>query len=144
MVDKTKKSEAIYTALEENISVFLMGALIYTVLEIAFRGYSHWTMSLTGGICCLSMYLVYIKLPWLRVWQKCIIGTLIITFWEFNVGCIVNLFFGWNIWDYSQHPFNIMGQVCLLFSLIWVFLALPVSYFAELLHKCYFKNNCCK
>ena len=29
-----------------------------------------------------------------------------------------------NIWDYSDLPFNLMGQICLLFSVFWFFLSI--------------------
>ena len=131
----------LYNKTEEFVTVFLFGALLYTLLEIGFRGYSHWTMSITGGICCLSLYLLYIKLPNLKWWQKCFFGAMIITFWEFNVGCIVNLFLGWNVWDYSMNHFNLFGQVCLSFSIMWFFLCIPVIYSTKLLKNGYFKHN---
>ena len=42
---------------------------------------------------------------------------------RFKCGVIVNIWLGWNIWDYSNTPFNILGQVCLPFALIWFVLA---------------------
>ena len=38
-------------------------------------------------------------------------------------GCIVNLWLGWDVWDYSGMPGNILGQVCPRYFLLW----LPVS-----------------
>ena len=38
---------------------------------------------------------------------------------------IVNIILQWNVWDYSNVPFNVMGQICLPFSIIWFFLSLP-------------------
>lgn len=35
-------------------------------------------------------------------------------------GCIVNLWLGWNVWDYSTMPGNFMGQICPQFTLLWV------------------------
>ena len=141
MYSKISITEHIYCGLEEKISVFLVGAFLYTAMEIAFRGHSHWSMSITGGICCLSLYILYIKLPALKLWQRCLLGALIITFWEFNVGCVVNLLLGWNVWDYSMHPFNVLGQICLLFTAMWFFLSMPVSYFAGRVHHNYFKKD---
>ena len=48
------------------------------------------------------------------------IGSAIVTALEFATGCIVNLWLGWDVWDYSNLPFNILGQICLPFSLLWV------------------------
>jgi len=37
----------------------------------------------------------------------------------------VNIVLGWEVWDYSQLPLNIMGQVCLLYSGMWFFISMP-------------------
>lgn len=34
-------------------------------------------------------------------------------------------------WDYSALPWNLQGRVCLIFSLFWGFLALPLVYWVE-------------
>ena len=39
---------------------------------------------------------------------------------EFSTGCLVNLRLGWNVWDYSNLPFNLFGQVCLPFALMFL------------------------
>ena len=57
---------------------------------------------------------------------KAACGALVITLYEFAVGLIVNLWYHWNIWDYSQMPGNVLGQICPLFTLIWFFLCLGI------------------
>ena len=38
----------------ERASLFLLGGGAYAALELAWRGTTHWTMFLTGGVClCL-------------------------------------------------------------------------------------------
>ena len=49
-----------------------------------------------------------------------LIGGAIITVVEFVSGCIINLWLGWNVWDYSHIPLNILGQICLPFFFAWV------------------------
>jgi uncharacterized membrane protein len=39
-------------------------------------------------------------------------------------GIIVNLAFKWGVWDYSQMPYNFMGQICLLYFNLWFLLSL--------------------
>ena len=51
-----------------------------------------------------------------------ILGTLIITVYEFMTGLVVNLIFHLQVWDYSDMPFNLKGQVCLPFMFVWFFL----------------------
>ncbi|HCM14273.1 MAG TPA: hypothetical protein DHW85_13950 [Lachnospiraceae bacterium] len=49
----------------------------------------------------------------------------IITAVEFLVGLVVNVWLKLNVWDYSNLPYNIMGQVCLIYTNVWFFLSLP-------------------
>ena len=63
-------------------------------------------------------------MPWdMPLWQQMLIGTAIITGLEFVTGCIVNLWLGWNVWDYSNVPLNVFGQICLPYILLWA----PIS-----------------
>lgn len=57
------------------------------------------------------------------LWEQCIFGSFIITAVEFLSGCVINLWLGWDVWDYSNLPFNVLGQVCLPFMALWVFLS---------------------
>lgn len=116
-------------------TAFAVGAVIYTFLEIAFRGYTHWTMTLTGGFCLVIIYLINDVFAYAPMPVKCLMGALIITVTEFIVGCIVNLGFHQNVWDYSGLRFNIMGQVCLYFTIIWYFLSIPAFYICSVISK---------
>jgi uncharacterized membrane protein len=51
------------------------------------------------------------------------IGAAIITALEFVAGVVLNVWLGLGIWDYSAMPFNVLGQICLPFTLAWVPLA---------------------
>ena len=102
-----------------------LGGLLYIGLEFVWRGYSHWTMFVLGGICFVLIGAVNEVIPWcMQLWKQIFIGVLIITGSEFLVGCIVNLWLGWNVWDYSGLPGNILGQICILYILLWLPVAL--------------------
>lgn len=106
-------------------ALYFIGGFVYVGLELLWRGYSHYTMFIVGGICFLivgSMNEVINK-PMSLLLQGCV-GSVIITLVEFITGCIVNLHLGWNVWDYSDMPLNILGQVCLPFMLLWVAIAI--------------------
>lgn len=48
----------------ERASLFLLGGGAYAALELAWRGTTHWTMFLTGGVClCLLQALADRPLP---------------------------------------------------------------------------------
>ena len=101
-----------------------IGGLMYVLIELAFRGRSHWTMFLVGGLCFWLIGLINEVLPWeMPLWKQCIIGAVIVTVVEFLAGCIINLLLGWDVWDYSNMPFNVLGQICLPFSLLWILLS---------------------
>ncbi len=109
-----------------NAAMFTLGAAAYPVVELLWRGHTHWAMSLTGGICTLAIHLLNGRMSKRSLTARCGMGCAVITLAEFAVGCVVNRLLGWNVWDYSNVPFNIMGQVCLLYSAFWFLLSIPV------------------
>lgn len=105
----------------KNFVLGVLGGLLYVGIEILWRGYSHWTMFLLGGICFVCLGTINEIIPWcMPLWKQVLIGTAIITVAEFVVGCVVNLLLGWNVWDYSAAPFNLMGQICLPYIVLWI------------------------
>ena len=101
-----------------------IGGFLYVMIELVFRGRTHWTMFLVGGLCFWLIGLINEIIPWeMLLWKQCIVGAVIVTTVEFISGCIINLGLGWNVWDYSNMPLNFLGQVCLPFSLLWVLLS---------------------
>lgn len=102
-----------------------IGGLLYILCELVFRGYTHWSMFLVGGICFVLIGAINELIPWeMPIWQQAIIGAAIVTSIEFIFGCIINIWLGWHVWDYSDLPFNAFGQVCLLFTGIWIFISI--------------------
>lgn len=108
--------------------VFLAGCFVYSFLEVASRGYTHWTMTLLGGVLLTILFEMFTRLKSTALWQKCLIGSLLITSAEFTVGVAVNIILDWNVWDYSDMPLNILGQICLPFSILWFFLCIPAGF----------------
>ena len=106
--------------------LFLIGGGIYYLLEVLWRGYSHWTMFILGGLCFVIMGLLNeYKFSWNdSLIKQSIISACIITVFEFITGCIVNLWLGLHVWDYSELPCNLMGQICLYFFFVWILLSM--------------------
>lgn len=101
-----------------------IGGLMYICCELFFRGYSHWTMFIVGGICFFLIGAINEWIPWeMPLWQQAIIGAVIVTAVEFVSGCVINIWLGWAVWDYSDIPFNILGQICLPFFFVWMALS---------------------
>ena len=106
--------------------LFIIFGTLYYFIEIVWRGYSHWTMWLLGATLGVliggineffteDMSLLY----------QGIISAICITVFEFVVGLIVNVWLGWNVWDYSQMKYQLMGQISLVYSCLWLLLSIP-------------------
>lgn len=105
--------------------LFFLGAVIYMLMELIWRQRTHWTMGILGGICFIELGLINEIIPWdMQLSIQALIGTVLITINEFISGLIINVWLGWNVWDYSNLPFNIMGQICIPFCIIWIFVAI--------------------
>lgn len=106
--------------------LFIIGGALYALLEICWRGYTHWTMMVLGGVLFLLIGgLNEVALTWeTPLILQGIYGAAITTAAELLAGVILNIYLGLGIWDYSQMPFNLLGQICLPFSLLWVALSI--------------------
>lgn len=122
-----QKERGTFMKLAQYTFAFLMGYFIYSLIEIINRGYTHWTMSLTGGLVLALLYAVNSRRAMTLI-RSCFAGAVIITTLEFAVGVFDNLIMRWNVWDYSDMPMNLLGQICLPFSAIWFILCIP-AYF---------------
>lgn len=102
----------------------LCGGCVYFLIEMAWRGHSHWTMAVLGGVCFVLIGDINEFIPWnMPLVLQGAIGSGIVTLLELVSGIILNLWLGLGIWDYSDMPFNFLGQICLPFSLLWVALS---------------------
>lgn len=103
------------------IALLLIGGAIYFCIEILWRGYSHVSMFLLGGTCFVLLGLINEFLSWNMglLWQS-LIGAGIVTLLELITGLIVNIHLGLNVWDYSNLPLNFMGQISVVYGLLWI------------------------
>lgn len=107
------------------VVLFCVGGGTYILIEIIYRylmgkPHTHWSMFILGGLAFLIIGRINEHVSWeVPFWLQVIIGTCAVLILEFLFGCVLNLWLGLAIWDYSNLPFNILGQVCLPFALIW-------------------------
>lgn len=116
------------------IVCFILGGAVYVGLEFLWRGRSHISMFISGGLAFALLDGIFSKYT-LPLLLKCAIGAAIITSLEFAAGYIVNIRMGLNVWDYSERPLNLYGQICPEFSLLWAGLTVPISYLSQFLHQ---------
>ena len=118
----------LYTLWQESV-IFYLGGMFYCGVELLWRGWTHGSMFLLGAVC---FYLVgSLDRRWhLPVLAQMLLGAVIVTFCEFWTGVLVNEVMQLNVWDYSDAPMNLMGQICLPFTLFWFALS-GVAIFLE-------------
>ena len=102
------------------------GGTVYFLLEVAYKtatGHPErisWTMLVLAIILCIPVERAGYQLPWdCPLWLQAAVCAALVTLVEFCAGCVLNLWIGLDIWDYSDIPFNLLGQICLPFSLVW-------------------------
>lgn len=121
--------------IKQDTFLLTLGGIAYGIIELLWRQRTHWSMILTGGVCFLTLFKIFNKATHLTLPRKCLIGSTVITAVELFVGCFVNLHLNLAVWDYSNLPLNLWGQVSLLYSVLWGFLTIPISFICNKVKK---------
>lgn len=122
--------------MKKYIFLFLCGGFVYCMLEILTRGFSHISMLVAGGLSFVIVGSICELLDKkISIWLMMFFGMVVITVIEYISGLIVNKYLHLNVWDYSMYSFNIDGQVCLWFSLIWYALSYVIIKVYHILYK---------
>ena len=120
------------------IRVYFLGGALYGLIELLWRGKTHWSMVLTGGAVLLILMKVNKSFYASPLILRCLIGSALITAVELTVGCIVNLRWQLAVWDYSSMSLDFLGQICPLYSCLWFFLCIPIyalcPFFDRIMH----------
>ena len=101
--------------------LFLAGSSIYPAIELLYRKKTHVSMAVAGGTSLCFINKVCNGL----LKQKSLPVK----------GLVVNVMMKRKVWDYSNLPLNIKGQVCLPFTVIWGLITIPALMICKLL-KC--------
>ncbi len=120
---------------KKNGVLFASGGVGYGVIELLWRGRTHWSMLLAGGLCFVMFAAIAEKWRHRSLVFKAGLCALGVTAVEFVFGVIFNIILRKNVWDYSDEPFNVMGQICPLYTLLWGVLALGFVPLAEAINK---------
>ena len=109
----------------KNCLLFYTGGTVYLSLELLYRGRSHGSMFLAGGLCFLLIGHLNRVEPKLPLPLRALVGAAIVTAVELGAGMLVNR--QYQVWDYRDQPGNFMGQICPLFSALWIPLSLAAA-----------------
>ena len=119
-----KELKKFFLLIPKVVLLFVFGGLMYMGVEILFRGYTHLSMFFVGGLCFVLVGGINEKLPWNMAFvSQMMIASLLVTAVEFFAGVVLNLLLGLGVWDYSTLPYNLLGQISLIFSVGWFFLS---------------------
>lgn len=106
--------------LSEFLVLVALGGTIYYTFEMLFRGFSHWSMFLLGGISLAFFAWQGLWMGWTdSLWMQVIRCSVFVTAGEFITGIIVNKWMRWAVWDYSDQPFQLFGQICAPFAILF-------------------------
>ena len=117
--------------------LFILGAVGYAAIEIIWRGRTHWSMMIAGGLCFILFSMVAEMLNGKSLLVKAAVCAVGVTAIEFIFGVVFNIWLKMGVWDYSNVPFNIMGQICPMFSILWVGVAIAFLPLADAINKSY-------
>ncbi len=108
---------------------FTAGFAGYPALELLWRGRTHWSMALAGGLAMLLLY------PARSKKHFCLRAAAVITALELLFGIIFNLILKKKVWDYSKSRWNLWGQICLPYCILWFLLGIPIRALCKGLHR---------
>lgn len=75
----------------------------------------------------MTLFKLFGRLKDFALAKKCLVGSAVITSYEFVSGVFFNKVLKLKVWDYSDRPFNIKGQICPGYSVLWGLLCIPLN-----------------
>ena len=119
----------------EVLTVYAIGSIGYRMIEVLWRGRTHWTMGICGGVCLLFIYVSELVHRRRRLAVRALISTVWVTAVEFFSGLLINRVFRLGVWDYSGMRFNLCGQISLIYSILWYFLCIPAHLLCRIIRR---------
>lgn len=135
----------------KHLTIFGLMGIMYVCIEVFFSaitgmqwrlvGQSSIWMFLVGGYLGLAVgFYSNIKKRYIKYPFDVLVGASLITFIEFVSGCILNLWLGFNIWDYSKSAFNLLGQIDYIHSICWILIT-PLIFWLDDVIRHYMFNE---
>lgn len=110
-------------------------------LELLWRGWSHGSMFLVGGLCFLLLGEIYERLPGLPLFPCAVLGGCVVTGIELLSGLIINRVLGLHVWDYGKIPYNLLGQICPQYFFLWIQVSLMAFFLRKRLGILLFRED---
>ena len=129
-----KSKNRLQTAAEV-LFLLLTGGVLYYGIEVLWRGWSHWSMAVCGGLCFLAVYRINDAGRHMVFPLRALLGAIVITTAEFFAGCVLNLWLGLGVWDYSDMPMQLFGQICLPYSVLWFLFCIPAGWLCRVIRR---------
>ena len=120
--------------MHKHLTLFILLGIFYMATEVTYTAITAWEFRLVGqtslwmfvvggflgvllgmfskGSLILDKKSTYV----MRIFA----GALAVTLMELLSGCVLNLWLGFNLWDYSKQPLNFLGQISLYHSMLWL------------------------
>lgn len=121
--------------IKKDTAIFLIGGVGYGIIEILWRGHTHPTMTVAGGISFLLFSKIAKRYREKSLIFKAVLCALGVTALELVFGLIFNVIFKMHVWDYSSQPFNLFGQICPKFSFAWFILSFAFLPLVDVINK---------
>ena len=119
----------------------LFGGIAYGLVEILWRGYTHPSMVITGGLCFVMICGINEKFSRKPLFVRSAACTLAVTCAEFCVGMLVNHVLNMEVWDYSDRWLHLFGQICPMYMGLWFALCMALSFLLPKLHFSVISSN---
>jgi uncharacterized membrane protein len=133
--------------------LFLLMGILYAFIEVIATsiptistdgwrlvGHTSLWMCIVGGVLGVTLGM-FNQIKAVRkncnVFWQAIVGAVVIVLGELISGYILNIVCGFNIWDYSDQPFNFMGQISLIMGIGWFFIS-PLAFWVDDTLRYYF------
>ena len=117
------------------LGLFLSCGFIYCMIEILFRGWSHWSMFVSAGflgVFCVDSVNNVLSFDCDYIVQI-LISTILCTIGEGISGIILNVWLQLNVWDYSKMAFGtfFFGQCNVLFCFAWMLIISIIIFYCD-------------
>jgi len=163
-MEKSKRYITLRKRIGKFVLLFSLLGCAYLLIELIFRAFQKslvgvlpgistmsligWTslwMFFIGGLSALAVGFIN-QVNWVRknlnVFLQCVLGAITILLVEFISGVFFNIWpFQLQLWDYSNLPLNILGQVSLQFGVYWFVMCPFAFWFDDFLRYHFYYNG---